>query len=178
MIRTGFYIILIVYVHFCGFSQQNVPIKVTNEKSCLGFISILGNTNVNDFEFEMDFSKLTNYEVVDVLQRKKSGDLDLVIPVKEFESKNSLMRKDFLEFIQAEKYPFIKIQIPYKQLQGFISGNNNILFNIKITIAGVTRNYTVNGKVNTCPEGNLIVNGRETIKLSEFNLTPPQKWVD
>jgi hypothetical protein len=161
------------------FSQQKELISLS-DKSCLSFINITGNTNINNFEFKMDFSTngdvVKSHEIVNVSDREKSEIFEIFIPVKNFETNNKLIYRDFLELLQAEKYPEIIIGIPYSQLQKFLSGQSDSISEMRITIAGVTRKYNIPGLVSSCPAGNLFINGIKNIKLTDFNLDPPEKF--
>lgn len=165
---------------FFVFSQKKI-LTSFEDKNCLSFINITGNTNVNNFEFTMDFSEIKdgfiiNNEIVNVGNRI-TGSYEISVPVKSFETSNKLIYKDFLELVKAEKYPKIIISIPYSQLQKFIKGYSDSITQIQITIAGVTKSYSIPGYLSSCSSsGSIFVNGMKNINLSDFNLDPPEKF--
>lgn len=173
------YFILITITTFSLFSQKTELAGFSSGK-CLSFIVIAGETNINNFEFTMDFG---DRGLVINSENKKFGSsgkerdyYEISVPVKNFESNNKLIYKDFLELLKADEYPFVVIGIPYNQLNRILSGETNEIPEIKITIAGVTNYYKVPGLTDVCTPESRYINGEKTIRLTDFNLNPPEKF--
>ena len=98
--------------------------------------------------------------------------IDFKIPVHQFKPGNPRMYDDFLSLLKAKEYPYIVISLQrgnsYREVNGGISRNERI----SVTIAGITRDYTVNCTLTHCNE-DLVLNGMQTIRLTDFGLSPP-----
>jgi len=98
--------------------------------------------------------------------------IDFKIPVHQFKPGNPRMYDDFLSLLKAKEYPYIMISL----LTGNFSGDrkSGISRNerIAVTIAGVTREYTVDCALTHCNE-DLVLNGMQTVRLTDFGLIPP-----
>ena len=159
------------------FSQDDilayVPVTI-----CRNYINIVGNTNLNQFEFRLDFplNQIFSVDNPDLLDGKHAGFYEIPLPVESFEASNQILYRDFLMLLKANLHPKIIIGIGYNQLLEFLTGENDTLQNIKITLAGVTQEYPVSCIVNSC-SGNLVyITGYRNIKLTDFNIDPPEKF--
>ena len=159
------------------FAQGKLYMSSANPSVCTGFIFIAGNTNVNRFEFDMEFNQ-RQVIAFDKVNHGSYGSryIEIPIPVKNFHSNNLLIYNDFLKLLDAETYPYIKISIGYEQLNQFINGTNNTIPKIGITIAGVEKNYTIACRIVPCETGYIYVTGTKNIRLTDFNLNPPEKF--
>lgn len=157
---------------------QNKLLAYTPDAVCHNYLNITGNTNINRFEFRLDFPTHKIFPVDDrhVISEQNSETYEIPIPVRRFEASNQLIYHDFLELVKAKLYPVIIIGIGYEQLKDFIDGEDYTIQNIKITLAGVTREYPVSFVVNSCSGDLIYISGYKNIKLTDFNLEPPEKF--
>jgi hypothetical protein len=141
------------------------------EKSCLNFIHITGESNVSQFSFNFNQSQLVSqkpgnpYDTADVIIR---------IPIREFRASNQMMYNDFLTMMKESEYPIIEICFKRKQLNNAHNGNYSSCPDIRITIAGVTRNYKIDCSILPCSD-NIFIQGEKKLKLTDFHLKPPVK---
>ena len=84
------------------------------------------------------------------------------------------MYSDFLNLMKASEYPKINVSFSKRQLQNAKQDLPGSCPDIKITIAGITRTYKVQCAMVKC-SGNLFLSGEKTIRLSDFQLKPPEK---
>ena len=159
------------------FSQDDilayVPVTI-----CRNYINIVGNTNLNQFEFRLDLplNQIFSVDNSGLTDGQHAGLYEIPLPVKSFEASNQFLYHDFLMLLKANLHPKIIIGIGYNQLLEFLEGENYTVQNIKITLAGVTKEYPVSCVVNLC-SGNLVyITGYKNIKLTDFNIDPPEKF--
>jgi hypothetical protein len=106
------------------------------------------------------------------LQTKKYR---LQIPVRDFQSDNQQIYRDFLRITKAEQYPNITIGISLDDLHQLFSMPTSIAIPVDITMAGVQKTYQVRCTVTHCKELCLNVSGTRKMKLTDFNISPPEK---
>ncbi len=137
---------------------------------CVNFLVINGESNINKFSFSYMTPVLTRGD--DVSKGAEYERIDFKIPVHQFKPGNPRMYDDFLSLLKAKEYPYIMISL----LTGNFSGDrkSGISRNerIAVTIAGVTREYTVDCALVHCNE-DLVLNGMQTVRLTDFGLIPP-----
>ncbi len=141
------------------------------KNSCLNFIHITGESNVNQFSF--------NFNQAEILSRSlrstaDTGDIVIQIPIREFRASNQMMYSDFLEMMKESEYPIIEIGFKRKQLNRVNSGNYSSCPDIRITIAGVTRTYKIDCSILPCSD-NMFIQGEKRLKLTDFHIKPPVK---
>ncbi len=141
------------------------------EENCTNYILIQGSSNINRFEFinlEPNINPIEN--------TSKSQDYqNIQIPVSKFHGPNNRMLGDFLNMINASKYPFIKIDIEPRDKADFdeVTGLTN--FRTKISIAGNTQTFVVPCQINFCDDSEMILQGDLELELSDFEIEPPKK---
>jgi len=136
---------------------------------CGNYLHIRGESNINEFSFY--YNSLPD----NLIRSDAAGDtLVISIPIRDFEASNSMMYKDFLELMKEDMYPRIYVTFLRKQLESAIRSKSEPCPEILITIAGVTRRYTVECMVEKC-SGNYYLKGKEIVKLSDFKLKPPAR---
>ena len=139
---------------------------------CVNFLVINGESNINKFSFSYMTPILTGGD--NTSKGAEDERIDFKIPVHQFKPGNPRMFDDFLSLLKAKEYPYIMISL----LTGNSSreGTSGIYRNerISVTIAGVTREYTVPCLLAHCNE-DLVLNGMQTVKLSDFGLSPPTR---
>lgn len=143
------------------------------EGNCVSYVTVQGSSNVNQFSFNN-----TNPIIQDSAGIKKDEvQYQIVqIPVYSFTGKNKHMLKDFLDLIKASEYPFIILALESRDLVPCEKHTEPTNFKTRITIAGVTNAYVVPCKVVACNNNGYLVKGDLKIKLTDFNINPPQKF--
>jgi hypothetical protein len=140
--------------------------------SCLNFIHITGESNINQFSFT--FNQADNPGPGSG-RYPDTADVIIRIPIREFRASNQMMYDDFLHMMKESEYPLIEICLKRKQLNDRVqSGNNSLCPDIRITIAGVTKIYKIDCFLFPCAE-NLFIQGEKKLRLTDFHLTPPVK---
>lgn len=99
--------------------------------------------------------------------------LIVVIPMKSFVFKKSLMREHFLEnYVEAEKYPQAKFSGTMSDFDPKSTSPQQITATGDLTIHGVTKKRTIKGTVKNVG-GKLIMDGKFSVELAEHGVTIP-----
>jgi hypothetical protein len=139
---------------------------------CISYLVIAGESNVNRFSFTFRKPVPTRGPVQGNISQEIGT--ELLIPVREFVASNPHMYNDFLRQMQEDRYPYISIRFASSghEKQGDITQHTKR--NVMITLAGVTREYTIDCELVSCGE-NYTIKGAETLKLTDFHIPPPEK---
>jgi len=156
-------------------SNPLFPVGLTDDArgtGCVNFLVISGESNINKFSF----SYVTPLLDSGAKANKGADDerIDIDIPVRLFKPSNPRMYDDFLSLLNAKEYPYLRISLltasVYRERKPEVSQSEKIA----VTIAGVTREYTVNCMLAHCSE-NFIIRGVQTVRLTDFGLRPPAR---
>jgi len=151
----------------------NPPIK-----TCDSFVNVWGSTNVNKFELSLNYPVTRIFTVKNLDSGIKENKLYRIsVPVNHFETDNKLIYNDFLKMIKADLYPDIILGIPYGHLKHVFSGMECTMHKINITIDGITKSYIIPGSASLCSGGGIYVTGLKDISLTDFNITPPVRFM-
>jgi hypothetical protein len=140
------------------------------ETGCVNFLVISGESNINKFSFSYVTPRMPEGDKANKGAEDERIDFD--IPVHRFKASNPRMYDDFLSLLQAEEYPYLRISLLIGETDRERKSEFTRSERISVTIAGVTREYTVNCLVSQCAEG-LVLKGVQTVRLTDFGLSPP-----
>ena len=139
---------------------------------CTNFIVISGQSNVNRFSFSYT-TPSSGFGNVLLYPSMPNGN-EIKIPVREFEPSNPLMYHDFLTNLHENEYPTITIQFSDLEQNKVQIPVATSLYEVLITIAGVTRDYNIECILKKCGT-HYLLRGSQTVRLTDFNLSPPEK---
>ncbi|MHC1730617.1 MAG: YceI family protein [Bacteroidales bacterium] len=137
---------------------------------CVNFLVINGESNINKFSFSYMTPVLARGD--DASKGAEYEKIDFMIPVHQFKPGNPRMYDDFLTLLKAKEYPYIMISLLTGNFTGERKSGISRNERIAVTIAGVTREYTVDCALANCNE-DLVLNGMQTVRLTDFGLIPP-----
>lgn len=159
-----------------GFFVSNISAQTatTNHTQCANYVRIEGSSNVNKFYFEQTLSK-PHPETNTYYQSAEYIEFDL--PVEYFKASNPRMRNDFMELIKANDYPIITIFIKLPQEEIRSSSDQEVTSFIKVKLAGQEMKYQLAGKVHTCQNNSIRLQGTLELDINDFNLSPPTKFM-
>jgi len=153
---------------FAGISDR------TPEKTalCNNYVFISGKSNINNFSFYYDIPANRTDNILKTNIEKQN--VEISIPIREFEASNPLMYEDFLNMLKASDYPLIKISFHKQQIP--VATNISSVSNpeIIISIAGVSKTYKIPCSLLNCSYG-IYLTGIQTVRLTDFRLIPPVK---
>ncbi len=154
-------------------TASNADKPAGREPSCAAFIRIEGNTNLNTFELMYSFRDES------VVLHSSSGstpaDLQKIkIPVRDFRGDSKAMERDFHQLVKSEQHPAIVID--FKGFRELNSREGNYMAMVNITMAGITRSYSIPVRIHSHREGSLCLQGKKAIRITDFNLQPPEKF--
>ena len=165
-----YFFILLLLLH--------LDVSATDKKTsgtgieCINHISILGSSNINQFHlvnFNPKISPSSNQPHYSTISK------NILIPVHDFTGPNDRLLNDFYNLVKASQYPFIKISLEHFDVANTGEPPGMTKFRTRISIAGVTHQYSIQGQLTSCENSGLTVKGNLKIKLTDFNLTPPEK---
>ncbi|MBJ6368767.1 YceI family protein [Snuella sedimenti] len=171
MKRIVFIVIIMTLLAFT--EKRNTTLVVITHESSL---FVKGSTNINSFTCYYNINQLV--KPIPVFFEKKDGKIvftkaTLILDNVHFDCGHKGMNNDFQELLKSEMYPQI-----FLTLKGIKKGtlNKNIVqADLDLNIAGVTRSYTVPVKLDAGKSMN--VEGILNLRISDFNLEPPKKFL-
>jgi hypothetical protein len=137
-------------------------------------LTIYGKSNVNDFSFVFE----NNSEALHtekVLTKKTNQKTEYLFPVKRFKTDNKCIQNDFLNMIQADRFPNIVFSIDNEQIELLASDNICDSINAMISIAQESKQIWIPIKKDEQIKG-VFVTGKIDLLLTDFNLTPLSKF--
>jgi hypothetical protein len=167
LIKRAFILPFMFWVSVTLLMGQATLVK---DAGCDNYLHISGASNINEFSFTYVGTNSGNGGV----PARDNEKIEISIPIKEFEASEPMMYGDFLDLMKASEYPRIRISFSKQQLQNALQDITQPCPEIDITIAGITRTYSVRCSLAKCAD-RLYLRGEEIVKLSDFNLKPPAK---
>ncbi len=153
-------------------SEPEDPVR---KQIYLDYIQIEGKTNLNEFKLIFGDDISFHSSVASTGFHKKTGDYIIPLAVRDFEAENKLIYNDFLNLLKAYKFPYIYISIPKEQIEELEDNKDPELFFVNINLAGKTKNFLIREYDKSGSRENVAMKGILKIRLSDFNLTPPEK---
>jgi len=139
-------------------------------------ILISGRTNVNQFELNYAASQSgTDPSGFKFSVRNDSLSGSFLIPVASFTSRPEKVRDDFLILTNAARNPYITIKliqgVPLPVSQHYAD------LPVSIKMAGTSKDYHINCLLKRIDHEHLLLEGNQTVRLSDYGIDPPVKMV-
>jgi polyisoprenoid-binding protein YceI len=173
------FLILFVFVPLTGTSQV-WKVNAASNESPANYVYISGETNINCFECRYTKNKNDNlYQDFQLNHDKISGEsVKAEIPVSQFECSNEIMYNDFRKLLNADEYPYIRIEIDPSQIKSPLPGkSSNSDLKVSITIASITKVQPVSCRITNPGNNTISISGITTINIIDFHLEPPVKFL-
>jgi hypothetical protein len=160
-------------------SQASVSFSQSREwvakytAGCKNYLYISGESNINQFSFSYNDA---TYPGQYIITAGDTQNITISIPIRDFQPSNPMMYGDFLVLMKESEFPIINVSFSKQQLQSTKWDLPGSCPDIRITIAGITRTYKIQCSIVKCSD-NLYLCGDKTIKLSDFQLKPPEKML-
>jgi Neuraminidase (sialidase) len=138
-------------------------------------VRIKGQTNVNRFRLTYNAQQAKELSIPG--HDMTSGEISFRIPVESFESKNPMLTRDFIRFMQAEEHPYIRVKIRKKQLQALLRDKNDRQLPLRVIMAGETQQASGRYYIQNHTGNGMLIEGSVQLNLEDFNLEPPQKMM-
>ena len=138
-------------------------------------VKIIGKTNVN--RFHLSYNPHHRKDLTIKRSDNSSKQIAFRIPVKDFESENPRLTRDFNQFMQADSHPYIQVRIKKSQLRELIGDNPSRKIPIQIKMAGKKQQVESRFQTRHDPGNSLQIEGIVQLNLLHFNLEPPQKMM-
>lgn len=145
-------------------------------------ITIHGTTNVNHFNCTLhEEGENEELEVSSNWDQKQLSFEGLVLSynLKGFDCGLKVMNTDFQEILHADEYPQLKLEIRIIHIPSSNTEIERLHVNsdVSVEIAGVSRRFLVEeGRVINKSEEELIFEGKQEMKITDFGISPPEKY--
>jgi len=148
---------------------------IVEEQSVL---TINGKTNINNFQCRLPSKKEKDTLIISSNNKRelKFEKGKVKVDPTIFNCGNEFIKRDFLETLQVKDYPFIFINfidVRFREFNDDLHHNAN--GHVNIYICGVNKVYDIDFEVDRKGDGELVLNGRQELKLSEFNIKTPSR---
>jgi len=165
---------LIIYPLLTGFISDNYNSRRLESKS--GFIDIEVESNINKLFFKYDLNAESSFRgLVSSGIPDDTSRINIIVPVKEFQCTNKFAYKDFLELLNEPQFPLLTVSIPQKTINRRETGDLVILHDVLLTIAGVSKKYDINCRIEYNDNRVQVLIGSAKIKLTDLDIEPPVK---
>ena len=140
-------------------------------------LAIHGSTNVNSFTCKTrsytgadTLHFVTNYTACEL----QFAHNRMAIAVDDFDCGARQISKDFRKTLKSDRYP--QLYIRFRSLKTTAMKNNTYVFGVAdITLAGVTRCFTIRYKVELKDKNTVFLRGAHRVNFADFNLTAPER---
>jgi len=184
--RAVFLLKIILTLTLNSVAQQQFLLKIQDGSQ----IKIHGSSNVHEFTLTQTATAFPE-RLIHVTQGSTSGNImvnngTISIPVRQFTTPVKLIQFAFYKMMMADQHPNLLIRLKQlDELQPY-KGKIRSTAQVDVTIAGVTRSYTIpveSKKVNESVE----ITGNKRMSIRDFGIIPPSpmmgmvrvsEWVD
>jgi hypothetical protein len=152
-------------------------LKLGSTNSPLGFIDITVFSNIDKQFFQYNLKQ----QYLSLIEEAKSGyaydpsGSRITIPVKEFKCTNRTAYRDFLTLLKADQYPNLEIYLPHNSNFIHYKEDSVVLKRVSIVVAGVSKQYDLDCKIDKASIESQFLNGTIRIKLTDLGIVPPVK---
>ncbi len=170
--------IALLFVTLCAYSQskqQEVTIMASD-------FFINGETNVN--QFKCGLKQINSSDPIIISSTWSEGTilfegLMLKYQISDFKCEIAAMNKDLHSTLNADEYPklFLKINDIQIHKDNTEIERLRVSSNVSITLSGKEVDYEIkNGEVINYSESLLSLSGKQSLKMTDFGITPPSKF--
>jgi hypothetical protein len=142
-------------------------------------LKVDGQTNVNRFS-----CLIKNYDNPDTLQFRRWDDKSpavalsgcIGLPVSSFDCMSNVMTNDLRKTLKFRDYPRLNIYfVSLKKYPALTQAEETIYGTVNIELAGCSKRYEIQYLISMDADQVIHLIGRQQIRFSDFNLTPPRK---
>jgi hypothetical protein len=174
-IKALILILILGYPLYTGFiSEEKKPGKSDISS---GYIDITVESNINKvlFTYNLNENEYPIREIAFAGDRQNASEINIVVPVKEFQCSNNIAYRDFISLLKANQYPYLSISLPRDELVMNGPGDMVEIQDVLITIAGLPKKYNINCRIIYSSEGYPVLVGTIKIRLTDLDILPPVK---
>ncbi len=157
---------VIISTHLISFGQTSFKLNESESK-----LVISGTSTVHDWE--IDVTKFTCNASLNLNEDQQISieGISFICPVKNVKSDNRIMDNKTYDALKGDDFPEIKfiasekVTVPLSENGSKIKG--------KLSIAGKTKDTTLQFKINADGQNQIQVEGETKLKMSDFGIEPP-----
>lgn len=162
------YFQLATIVFFAAIFGFSTAAKAQVYKTVGGSIKVLGTSNLHDWEMVAQNVPADAQFTIKGNQVQDISSFNFTLPVKSLKAKEDLMNSRAYKAMKADKFATITFKLASAEVSQSVVKATGAL-----TIAGTTKQVTLQGKAVENADGTVTVSGSRKIKMSEFGITPP-----
>lgn len=158
-----------------------LPSVKSSEKKLIllpsSYLEVRGRSNINRFACEIetfsqsDTLRLT-WESDTMVQFHQSV---IQVPVNEFDCTNRMIRRDFLDMVKSEEFPYLKLELKWLRWDHKAwSVGQSLKGSVIVTLANVSRTYPQEFKLYIY-NSTVTLSGDKQLSMHDFNLEVPTK---
>lgn len=167
-LKTLIFIFLFLYPGMNAYSQAE---KGRPDSYLFDEVVIKGSTNMNHFQLNYEEE---NYSEIPAVG-ENPGRFRISIPAKKIKAESKMMLRDFLEMINARKYPLITITLE-KDITDKILADSSLQHELDLTLNGITNRYQVQSRSIAYYSGQRCLSGTFRVNLTSFGIETPGKF--
>lgn len=133
-----------------------------------------GSSTVNSFT--CDANEIFGYGVLEDARNDRDAEVEIAVPVRQFDCGKRRMNQDMYEALKADEYPTIEYVLDDARLLTGVpepGDEFSIQTRGRLTIAGAEREITMVVKGERLSDGTYRVEGSEPLAMSDFGVDPP-----
>ncbi|MCF8307546.1 MAG: YceI family protein [Bacteroidales bacterium] len=143
-------------------------------------VTIHGKTNINTFDCKYSFDETKNtpsFHTTESSDHVVIKDVNLKIPIEQCECGNKLLNKDFRATLEAEKHPYIDINISRLIFKKTQDKDRERKVWANLTIGGVTKWKQIDYSVKYNNDGVFYMKGQFHINTQNFNIEKRKRFL-
>lgn len=137
-------------------------------------ISIVGTSTLHDWLMSSNQMKSAADFTIDKDGHfEKLHSLNFSIQVNTLKSDNAKLDRNAYDALKISQHPEIRFQSQSAEIRQIQGRKHHLKVKGKLTIAGVTKERVIEATCEVDANRNFVCTGQTTLKMTEFNVTPP-----
>ncbi|HQW10609.1 MAG TPA: YceI family protein [Saprospiraceae bacterium] len=167
--------LLILILWYSGITTQIQKPRIYKFVTIPGsFLDVRGSTNINNFTCGVHNYSGTDTLTFQVAPATANIKGTVLIQVEGFDCKLRGMTADLKRTLKSDRYPYLKMTFSNLKSAPSLTRAEVIEGAVNITLAGVTKMFTINFQIQG-NQNDLTISGKRIVSFSDFKLTPPAK---
>jgi hypothetical protein len=164
--------ILMIAIFCSGFATSDGTWIIAREST----LAIHGATNIN--KFTCSINSYSGHDTLQYDSNISSSELQfttngMTIPIQKFDCGTKQISRDFQSTLKSDLFPDLNIRFVSLE-RGTLKSEQFVNGKVKITLAGVTKQYTIRFKT-IVEKHEVVLSGSHPVNFTDFKLTAPEK---
>ena len=137
-------------------------------------MNINGTSTLHDWTSEVKEVYLEGELMIMNGKVENASNVVLRIPVKSIQSeKGRIMNNKTYDAFKSDQHPNITFRLQNLSSTGSTAGVQNVRMNGKLTMAGTTKNITLDMVAKPTNNGMILFEGKKSLNMTDYNMEPP-----